>query len=223
MKRQIQGKKIALNELRELPRCLEEGKSWISLPQENDENECLRKVEEYLKEQGLYFSRRVIRAFHTALKINEISPMTVLAGISGTGKSQLPRRYAEAMGIHFLQVPVQPRWDSPQDLMGFYNYIEGRYRATDLARVLVHLDQKNWPEEAEKWEDRIVLILLDEMNLARTEYYFSEFLSRLEMRPRIGQEGDQAARRAAEILIDVPGQDSGKSVIQAITSSLSAR
>jgi hypothetical protein len=57
-----------------------------------------------------------------------------LAGVSGTGKSLLPRRYAEAMG--FLQIAVEPRWDSPQDLLGFYNYIEKNYRATDLARII---------------------------------------------------------------------------------------
>ena len=132
--------------------------------------------------------------------------MTVLAGISGTGKSQLPRRYAEAMGIHFLQVPVQPRWDSPQDLMGFYNFVDARYRATELARLLAHLDPENWPDLAGEWDDRMALVLLDEMNLARTEYYFSEFLSRLEMRPKPGEESDPSRRSDAEIELDVPGE-----------------
>lgn len=85
------------------------------------------------------------------------------------------------MGIGFLQVPVQPRWDSPQDLMGFYNYIEGKFRPTDMARALWALDELN-NDDAE--QDRMMMILLDEMNLARVEYYFSDFLSRLESRPR---------------------------------------
>ena len=73
------------------------------------------------------------------MKTNETTQMAVLAGISGTGKSQLPRQYAIGMGIGFLQIPVQPRWDSPQDLMGFYNYIEGAF-TTDMARALWALD-----------------------------------------------------------------------------------
>ena len=151
-------KAFVLGELRKAPDCLT-GPNWTQPLGKCDEISCLENVGKRLEAQGLHFSRRVIRAFHTALKINDISPMTVLAGISGTGKSQLPRLYAEAMGIHFLQVPVQPRWDSPQDLMGFYNYIERRYRATDLARALVHLDQYNWNEESEPWRDRMMLVL----------------------------------------------------------------
>ena len=71
----------------------------------------------------------------------------------------------------FLKIPVQPRWDGPQDLFGFYNYIEKRYKATDLARALIHLDPNNWPDQAKRFQDRMLLVLLDEMNLARVEYY----------------------------------------------------
>jgi hypothetical protein len=106
----------------------------------------------------------------------------VLAGISGTGKSELPRQYATAMGLPFFQLAVQPRWDSPQDLFGFYNYLEHRYKPTELARLMLHLDARNWPEQARPYKEHMALVLLDEMNLARVEYYFSEFLSRLEVR-----------------------------------------
>jgi hypothetical protein len=150
------------------------------------ETEALHGVGNYLRASGLTFSSRTIRAFHTALKVNDTAQLTVLAGVSGTGKSLLPRRYAEAMGIHFSQVAVEPRWDSPQDLLGFYNYVEGKYRATELARLMAHLDP--WqtlplPEKTPDRRDHMALVLLDEMNLARVEYYFSEFLSRLEARP----------------------------------------
>lgn len=150
------------------------------------ETDALHGVARHLKESGLSFSRRTLHAFHTALKVNDTAQLTVLAGVSGTGKSLLPRRYAEAMGIHFLQVAVEPRWDSPQDLLGFYNYVESRYRATELARLMAHLDpwqSLNLPEGAPDFRDHMALVLLDEMNLARVEYYFSEFLSRLEARP----------------------------------------
>lgn len=166
------------------------------------EPEALERVRNHLEALGLRFTRRTIDRFHTSLKTGAISPITILAGISGTGKSQLPQRYAEALGIHFLKIAVQPRWDSPQDLLGFYNYLEGRYKATDLARALVHIDPFNWPKLAEEFSKRMLLVLLDEMNLARVEYYFSEFLSRLEGRPAVGNE-DQEIRVHSEIEIDI--------------------
>jgi predicted nucleic acid-binding Zn-ribbon protein len=167
------------------------------------EMSALDRVMQHLDESGLEFPRRTVSAFHTSLKTAVISPLTVLAGISGTGKSQLPRYYADAMGIHFLKIPVQPRWDGPQDLFGFYNYIEKRYKATDLARALVHLDHHNWPDLAAPYQDRMILVLLDEMNLARVEYYFSEFLSRLEGRPFNEGSSSEGDRRPSEIDIDV--------------------
>ena len=173
------------------------------------ETEALGHVGTYLKGYGLQYPQRTVRAFHTALKINDNAQITVLAGVSGTGKSLLPRRYAEAMGIHFHQIAVEPRWDSPQDLLGFYNYIEKQYRATDLARLLVHMDPyasiKSIPFDAPDRKDHMALVLLDEMNLARVEYYFSEFLSRLEVRPRFQDAGDEARRKDALIPVDIRG------------------
>ena len=170
------------------------------------EIELLQNVSAYLDGMGLQYHDRVIKAFHTALKVNDSTQMTVLAGISGTGKSQLPRQYAEGAGIGFLPVPVQPRWDSPQDLMGFYNYIEERYRATDLARVMWEMDR--FQEGANTvLGDRMMLVLLDEMNLSRVEYYFSDFLSRLESRPPRGKLKDPGSRRDSEIVLDVPTGD----------------
>jgi hypothetical protein len=172
------------------------------------EQEALERTSQYIKAQRLRFPPRVLHAFHTALKINGISPLVVLAGISGTGKSELPRRYAEGMGIHFVLLAVQPRWDSPQDLFGFYNYLERRYKATELARALVQFERynnPNWPLP-EGWnhsrKDRMLLVLLDEMNLARVEYYFSEFLSKLETRRGVDR-NDGRERAKAEIALEM--------------------
>lgn len=170
------------------------------------EAEALHHVAKYLNSYNLKYSERTVHAFHTALKINDFSQLTVLAGVSGTGKSLLPRRYAEAMGIHFLQIAVEPRWDSPQDLLGFYNYIEKNYRATDLARLLAHMNPyESISAPATDRSDHIALVLLDEMNLARVEYYFSEFLSRLEARPRFDEASDNRKRADAMIPIDIRG------------------
>lgn len=184
-----------------------------------DESECLDRVEKKLKDSGLYFPRRVVYAFHTALKVADYSPMVVLAGISGTGKSELPRRYAEAMGMHFAGIAVQPRWDSPQDLFGFFNYMEGRYKATELARAMVQFEMFNRPDWPlpKAWDgaldDFMLLVLLDEMNLARVEYYFSEFLSKLEVRRGI-DEGKPEERAKAEIAIDMGSLGRGENPIR---------
>ncbi|MEA5560433.1 AAA family ATPase [Planktothrix agardhii] len=130
----------------------------------------------YLKNKGLAFPRRVVYAFHTSLKVQDISALVILAGISGTGKSELPQRYADFIGAQRLTLAVQPRWDSPQDLQGFYNYVEKKFKPTDLIRGIYQYNH----DQAMK--NRIVLVLLDEMNLARVEYYFSDFLSKLESR-----------------------------------------
>lgn len=172
----------------------------------------LAAMQEYMVAAGLQYHERVLYQFHTSLKVAEMSPLVVLAGISGTGKSELPRRYAEGMGMHVLTLPVQPRWDSPQDMFGFYNYLENRYRATELARALVQMDrfvderkaEWNFPQEWKEHSlrDRMLIVLLDEMNLARVEYYFSEFLSRLETRRGIDR-SDPDQRRKAEIMLEV--------------------
>lgn len=179
---------------------------------ENGEISSLTAMQEYMVAAGLQYHERMLYQFHTSLKVAEMSPLVVLAGISGTGKSELPRRYAEGMGMHVLTLPVQPRWDSPQDMFGFYNYLENRYRATELARALVQMDrfvderkaEWNFPQEWKEHSlrDRMLIVLLDEMNLARVEYYFSEFLSRLETRRGIDR-SDPDQRRKAEIMLEV--------------------
>jgi 5-methylcytosine-specific restriction endonuclease McrBC GTP-binding regulatory subunit McrB len=101
------------------------------------------------------------------------------------------------------------RTDSPQDLFGFYNYLEHKYKATDVARTLVRMDKYNFNPgdfpslEGTKRADRMLLILLDEMNLARIEYYFSEFLSKLEVRQSVSNPDDLAQRSPAEIELEI--------------------
>ncbi|MCF3626161.1 AAA family ATPase [Planktothrix agardhii 1801] len=140
------------------------------------ENAFLDGFMQYLEAKGLAFPRRVVYAFHTSLKVQDISALVILAGISGTGKSELPQRYADFIGAQRLTLAVQPRWDSPQDLQGFYNYVEKKFKPTDLIRGIYQYNHDP------VMKNRIVLVLLDEMNLARVEYYFSDFLSKLESR-----------------------------------------
>lgn len=156
-----------------------------------------------LQEYGFIFDKRIIYAFHTGLKCAEISPLVVLSGISGTGKSLLPELYSASLCMNFLPVAVQPRWDSPQDMFGFYNYMEGRYKATELSRLLWQFDKYNNEEAGRFYQNNIPLnlVLLDEMNLARVEYYFSDLLSKLEIRNGLDP-AEEEYRRKAEIEIE---------------------
>lgn len=132
---------------------------------------------------GMRFPKRLVQAFHTSLKAAELSPLTVLAGVSGTGKSELPRLYSRFGGLGFLSLAVQPNWDSPQSLFGFFNSIDNRFNATTVLRAMVQA-QHDRDHETYKHglSDRLLLVLLDEMNLAHVEQYFSDLLSRLEQR-----------------------------------------
>jgi hypothetical protein len=159
---------------------------WLSKPKPSvdhaDEQQVLVQLNTLVEQSGFKLSKRLQYAFHTALKTSDISCLTVMAGVSGTGKSAFPKLYAQAMGIHFLPLAVEPRWDSPQDLFGFLNYMENRYEATTLGRALVQFNNSPFSDKHANLNNQVLMVLLDEMNLARIEYYFSEFLSKLEMR-----------------------------------------
>ena len=170
-----------------------------------DESTALRRLADHLRAKGLHFPERVQLAFHTSLKAAHINPLVVLAGVSGTGKSALPMAYAEATGMNFISLAVQPGWSGPQDLLGFYNYLERKYKATELARALAQMSRfsaKDLPGlKIDSRKDQMLLLLLDEMNLARIEYYFSDFLSRLEQR-RGRKIEDEQRRREVSLLVD---------------------
>jgi hypothetical protein len=132
---------------------------------------------------GMRFPKRLVQAFHTSLKAAELSPLTVLAGVSGTGKSELPRLYSRFGGLGFLSLAVQPNWDSPQSLFGFFNSVDNRFNATTVLRAMVQAQHDPHHETYKHGlSDRLLVVLLDEMNLAHVEQYFSDLLSRLEQR-----------------------------------------
>ncbi len=175
---------------------------FSELPPAVDAHELdwLESVEDGIRAAGFQFHPRLLRAFHTSLKIADHAPLAVLAGISGTGKSELPRLYSDLGGLPFLELAVQPSWDSPQDLFGFFNYTDGRLKAEPLARLLHQLGR---PEDSLR--DSPLIVLLDEMNLARVEYYFAALLSKLETRRGVDVR-NSADRSRASIRLDAgPG------------------
>ncbi|MGN0844250.1 MAG: AAA family ATPase [Kiritimatiellia bacterium] len=172
---------------------------------DKNEEEALTAFKQALDASHFQFNERTIKAFHTGLLSGGVSPLVILSGISGTGKSLLPELYAKFFNMNFLPVAVQPRWDGPQDLFGFYNHMEGRFKATELSRLLWQFDVYNNNHAKESYTNEklpMSLVLLDEMNLARVEYYFSELLSKLEIRNRIDNPGDEKLRKPSEIELE---------------------
>jgi hypothetical protein len=96
-----------------------------------------------------------------------------LSGLSGSGKTQIVKGFAEALGGVAKIIPVKPNWTSSDDLLGYYNPIQMSFLPTPFTEAIV---------EAIHNPDQLYLICLDEMNLARVEYYFADFLSKLEER-----------------------------------------
>ncbi|GFN32955.1 McrB family protein [Paenibacillus xylaniclasticus] len=152
-------------------------------PMLSSDNEELRFMEHFIqvtRELGLQYSEKDLFNFHTAMKSNTLN---IIAGMSGTGKSKLVQAYARALGLdddQFVIIPVRPSWTDDSDLIGYVDAMNMVYRPGDSGLI-------NTLIQAQKEENRkskLYLICFDEMNLARVEHYFSQFLSVLEMDPQ---------------------------------------
>lgn len=136
------------------------------------ENNFLLYFKDRLLEQGLVYSDKDIINFHTSIKS---SKLVILSGMSGIGKSKLVTAYADALKIdnQFKFISVSPGWTDDSDLIGYADTLNMIYRPSDneLVETLI---------EASKNADKLYIVCLDEMNLARVEHYFSQFLSVLE-------------------------------------------
>lgn len=140
----------------------------------------LNHIDKLCEKNGFRINQRILYAFHTCLKNNEWSPLTVLAGVSGTGKSELPRLYCTYGGLNYHMVSVLPNWDSPEAMLGYYNSLDNHFEAQPLTHFLARC--ANHGNDKNGFRDQVNLVLLDEMNLAHVELYFADFLSLLERR-----------------------------------------
>ena len=135
---------------------------------------ALRQIEAASARRGFMITPAQIANFYLALVS---SPLVILAGTSGTGKSWLPRLFAELIGAAFVAIPVQPQWGDNADLFGYTSTLApDRFREGPLTKVA---------RMAAQDPQRPALVLLDEMNLAAVEHYFSDFLSVMETRRRV--------------------------------------
>ncbi len=117
---------------------------------------------------GLYYDQNTIRAFVAGMAV---SRLIILQGMSGTGKTSLAFAFGQFLGNPSTVIPVQPMWKERSDLLGYYNEFTKRFNETPLLCKMY---------EANKNADMYITIL-DELNIARVEYYFAEFLSLMEI------------------------------------------
>lgn len=137
--------------------------------------DAFRGMEKAMAAQGFVITAGELANFYLALLV---SPLVIMTGISGTGKSRLPRLFAELIGASFSSIPVKPQWDDNSDLFGYTsNLNQGVFIKGEVTTVL---------EAAAADLAKSSFVLLDEMNLAAVEHYFSDFLSVIETRRRSG-------------------------------------
>ncbi|WP_066300255.1 McrB family protein [Bacillus sp. FJAT-29937] len=128
----------------------------------------------YIRSKGFFFKKEEVINLFLSLKTK---PFVILSGISGTGKTKMVQWFAESLGAteengQFALIPIRPDWNDGSDLLGYVD-IKGEFREGPLTKVIKRaLDHPKLPH----------FVLLDEMNLARVEYYFSDILSVMESR-----------------------------------------
>ena len=153
--------------------------------QEQHEQKLIKPSFEKIKQQvateGLQINDRLLRRYHLAL---ETRKFVILSGVSGTGKTWLTQAYAEAISAEYLLVPVAPNWTTNEDLLGYFNPIDQKYHDTEFSRFLREAETEYKQAQEEGRLEKPYHLVLDEMNLARVEYYFAKFLSAMEVRMR---------------------------------------
>ena len=116
----------------------------------------------------LYYNQEIIRRFVAGMAS---SKLLILEGISGTGKTSLPHSFSRFLENPATMVSVQPSYRDRTELLGYFNEFSKRFNETEFLRALYEAGYREEPS----------MVILDEMNLARIEYYFAEMLSVLEM------------------------------------------
>ncbi|MHA4217501.1 McrB family protein [Bacillus cereus] len=139
-----------------------------------DQQSIIDHVSSYIQSKGFFYEKKDLINFFLSLKTK---PFVILSGISGTGKTKIVQWFAESLGAteengQFTLIPVRPDWSDSSDLLGYVN-LQGEFQERPLIKVL---------EAADANPNRPYFVVLDEMNLARVEYYFSDFLSVIESR-----------------------------------------
>jgi len=137
-------------------------------------------IHAYIQSKGFLYSEEEVSNLFLSIKTK---PFVILSGISGTGKTKMVQWFAESLGANeengqLTIIPVRPDWNDGSDLLGYVD-IKGDFKEGPLTKVI---------READANPEYPYFVLLDEMNLARVEHYFSDILSIMESRKRKGNE-----------------------------------
>lgn len=134
-------------------------------------------IYDFFQEQGFFFSKEILTQYYLSMKTK---PFVILTGISGTGKTKIAQIFADYIcqdgnekKSRIAFVPVRPDWMDNKGILGFYNILDEKYYSTKVLDIIL---------EAKKNPGKPYFVILDEMNLAKVEHYFSDFLSILESR-----------------------------------------
>ena len=152
---------------------------------EYDEEMSLKEICEEFRNYSagalkLYYDIEDIRRFIGGLSVTKL---IILQGMSGTGKTSLAYAFGEFLDNKTVVVPIQPMWKERTDLVGYYNEFTRKFNETTLLYKMYEAD----------YNEEIYITVLDEMNIARVEYYFAEFLSLLEIPNEEGRNLDVVA------------------------------
>lgn len=129
----------------------------------------ISQIIDYIKSKGFTYNDGLIKNIYLSLKAK---PFVILAGTSGTGKSKLAKLFAESIKAEYKLVPVRPDWSDSSDLFGHLD-LEGKFIPGAITDFIAKAnDNLSKPH----------ILCLDEMNLARVEYYLSDYLSVIETR-----------------------------------------
>ena len=137
--------------------------------------DIINKVENYIKNQGYNYTYNQLSNLYLSLKTK---PFTILAGISGTGKSKIIRLLADSINADYTLISVRPDWNDATEILGYKN-LDDKFIKGQLTKTILKAKENKY---------KIYFICLDEMNLARVEYYLSDYLSIIESRKKVGQD-----------------------------------
>jgi hypothetical protein len=165
--------KLRFPRLIAVDRKYEDPSSRLITMEPSDEHASLKDVCERFRnfaasQMHLYYTPDTIKVLFASMAT---SKLIILEGISGTGKTSMPYALGRFFKNPATIVSVQPSWHDRSELLGFYNDFTKRFSETEFLRAVYEAGYRQDPN----------LIVLDEMNLARIEYYFAEFLSVMEM------------------------------------------
>ncbi|MBO7649250.1 MAG: AAA family ATPase [Lachnospiraceae bacterium] len=116
----------------------------------------------------LYYDLEDIRRFVSGFAV---SHLMVMQGLSGTGKTSLATAFGDYLGNRSTVISVQPMWKERADVIGYFNEFTKQFSESALLKKLYEA----------RYNDEINVVVLDEMNIARVEYYFADFLSLMEL------------------------------------------